>query len=255
MIRLKKIAINLDPQKNGKALDKVQTTTNPDTGKSETTTDKLDEKTGKWSNYVLDEAALERLPQSKRDELQELIQQNNFNVDWEYLKQFFKERTTEEKPSQEPIADGFIIENEGSDNAGNIVSTRGSKQYKFNDDVLKNESPEKKAQVLRDTSQGNLSDEDFTKYFTEREIPKDEEKKDSDSSTKSSSNEKKSKEKPKRRDAGFNIKATCNGSNNIRTKKTYVIEGVGKYSSTYYLYSITRTFGTNGYEMELTFTK
>jgi hypothetical protein len=247
-IRLKTVAINLDSRK-AKANKKITTKTDPKTGKSVLGVDELDPKTGKWTTYFLDEDSLRREPQEKRDEIQKLIEDNKFKLDdWTVLKKYFKDAATEHNSSREPEQD--IVQ--FSDKKGNKVKKEHKKSYSLNAEALRKESPEKKAELLGKSARGELSDEDFKKYFKEVDKGSVEEAGNNKAKKPSVTG---SNKKKKRRDAGFNIKVTCNGDSRITAKKSYVLEGLSKYSNKYYLYRIINTWGNRGYEMNLTFTK
>ena len=251
MIRLKSLDMNLAPQKT-KSNNKLSSKTNPETGKTETGTDKYDEKTDTWTTWVLDEEALERETPEKRKEVKKYIEQCNFRIDdWSVIAPYFKKSEETEKPSQEPYSEEFEVENSEGD------AKIEDKQYRWNNEELGKVSAEERASIIRGGLNKELSDEDFAKYFKEKEVEKEVEPDDTETKTTNKTPQGKGKKqaKTKKRDDGFTIKAKCNGDNRVKTKRSYIIEGIGKYSDSYYLYRIQRVFNQNGYEMMLTFTK
>lgn len=255
MIRMKKLSINLDTDK-GKANAKIITKTDPSTGKSQIATETLDPKTGEWTTYILDEEALRNEPPKKRDEIQKLIEDNRFQLDdWSVLKKYFKATATENSASREAVATNYTFEN----NDGSETETpEPPKQYSFDQEALKSESPEKRAEVLGKSSRGELSDEEFNKYFKEKESTEKSPTIDKKAPKKNEGVKSKGKvgrEVKTRRDAGFKIIATCDGDPRVVPKRSYVLEGIAKYSGAYYLYRIKDVWGLNSYEMYLTFTK
>jgi len=250
-IRLKTVSITLD-SKRGRTHRKLKTKTDPKTGKNQIATDELDPKTGKWITYVLDEEALKRETQETRDRLQKLIEQNMFHLkDWSVLKKYFKESDTEKVTSREPVPDNFVFENEDGTKKDSV---KKNITYSLNTGEIKNLSPEDRAALLGRSARGELSDKEFKKYFKATDsVEKKVNEKSKDKEVKTIGG--RGKKRRTRNDDGFSIESYCNGDVRVVTKRSYVIEGISKYSNTYYLKKIVRVWGSNGYKMNLTFTK
>lgn len=271
--------IKLDTQNNKGSFKQ---TTDPNTGETKVTTDRPilnenGEDTGEIEKWVLDEAKVRGLSFEARNELIELFMSGK--ITWEggngsvSAKNYFK-KVVIDSSSREGISNNTEVEVAGSDlNKDGITSKNptgentGSKSYKtvIDEAKLKKLSAEKRSAIMGRIVRGEITDADKEYYKVVDTTPKDD-KDDADKSsgktqdTQSSVDKSKSKKveantEKQKRDAGFNITCRVYGNLNIKPRKSYIIEGLGKYSGSYYLYKIVHEFGTSGYVMELIFTK
>ena len=249
MIRLISANLNLDTNR-GKAHQRLDTKTNPATGEEEVKTDTYDAVTDKWTEWVFKEELLAKESEETKDRVFEIVTSSRDKLEkWETIQKYFIKSDKVEKESQNPLPEEFTV-TESSKNFSK------DKQYTTTD-ALNNVPPEDQSELLKRATNGELTDEDFALYFKESDRPDDVVSESNNDVTSGNANQggTDKKKKKTRRDEGFSISAQINGVMDIKTKMSYLVQGLGKYSATYYLYKIEKNFGEDGFMMNLTFTK
>lgn len=289
MIQLEKVAIKLDTENGTGAYKRRQTTDKKGNPVTQVYTDrptkgdnKDEEENNSTERWVLDEEKLKGLSSEKRMELIELFIAGQVTWDGEdggvAAKNYFKKVSSDES-SRSEVPNNIQVQNtppeKGVDSSGvtskdstteNTGST--SKTIKLDTEKIGKLSPEARSKVMGRIIRSEMTEEDKSLYAVIDTTPKaDKEVKPPNAKQTQAGVDKKTKIKapvsvptnnsePKRkRDEGFTITATVFGDLRIKGKKSYLIEGISKYSGLYYLYRITYTFGSSGFYMELTFTK
>lgn len=258
-IQMDSVRVNLDTSKGKKGA--ITSQVNPKTGKDELVTEQLN-KNGEWQKWVLDEDKLQKLSPEERQNLIDLF--SSGQLAWEDgsggvvgVRQFFKERVNEES-SREPISSVETTEKAGAGSNG--LGTPGSpvavdKKFvtKVDENKLRDISPEERSQVMGRIARGEMTDGDKAFYQVEEiKQPSTVE----ETAQKPLATDNAAKAGPARkRDAGFNINVTCAGDLRILCRKSYILEGLSKYSGKYYLYRRHLLFGEKGFRMTLVFTK
>lgn len=239
--------ITLDP-KDGKE-SALASYTDPETGEEHVAITDPEKGDGLW---IFDESKLQAESAETRDNLFSLYLSGELG--WEEVKVYFKQ-VTDEQPSRKPVPDTITVEKSGdtlnvqgtqttnSTLAG--TSQSANERYTFREEVLQSESPEVRSEIFGKTARGELSDAEFAKYF-EKEAPQATADEDEDTHGSAASF-------TQRDGKGFKIDVSVVGDLRFKTKKSYVLEGLGKYSDKYYLYSLTHTWGTNAFHTKLKF--
>ena len=271
--------VKLDTQNNTGAFKQ---TTDPKTGETKVTTERpiLNDKgedTGETERWVLDEAKVRALSFEARQELIELFVSGK--ITWEgengtvSAKQYFKKeiiggssRDGEANNTEVEVSKGDI-KDDGVGTTGSSTENTGSKSYRtvIDEGKLRGLSSEKRSAIMGRIVRGEMTEEDKQYYKVVDTTPK-EDKDDAKSkntglnqNTQSDVDKKKKKTESnndkRKRDDGFSITCKVYGNLNIVPRKSYILEGLGKYSGKYYLYKITHTWGNDGYVMTLIFTK
>lgn len=262
-IQIQDARIILDSQKNKGAF---KVTTDSNTGKTRVTTEQ--ETDGISENWVLDEEKLRGLSSEERKRLISLFASGK--IVWESkdggvsAKDYFKKEIINdssregEANSTEVVVSGGGLKSDGVGSTNPSKEVTGSKTYKtvIDEDKLKNLSSEKRSGIMGRIARREMTDEDRKYYKVVDTTPKhtDTSKPKAPLATTPTAPLEASKDK-KKRDAGFKIDCKIFGNLNIKGKMSYVLEGLGKYSDKYYLYRIEYEWGTNGFIMNLTFTK
>lgn len=280
-IQMNTVTVTLESKK-GAITQKV----NPDTGKTEIVANvskknedgtEDDTATEKW---VLDEAKVRGLPDDQRRSLIEMFIEGK--VSWEgedgeiSAKPYFKlvtndasSRTSQSNNLEVEVSneDNPIVSDNGVTTTNGTKENTGSKQYKTVIDKQKTESLSSKE---RSALMGRIARREMlpsdSQYYSVVDItPKPEkdeaptktpEPKGADALAKKAKKGKGAKKKTEdKRDAGFKIECTVYGTFDIKPKKSYVLEGLGKYSDAYYLYRVIHVWGNKGWELTLTFVK
>jgi hypothetical protein len=272
-IQIIECKVNLDTR-NGEG--KFKQKTDPKTGETKLTTEVKNEATGQAETWVLDEAKVNKLPADEKNRLMGLFMDGKIN--WEgtngsvSAKQYFKkviigDSTREgENNNLEVEVSGGALKDDGISSLNPTMQNSGSKTYKtvIDRDKVGKLSPEKRSAIIGRIARGEITEADKEYYKVVDTTPKDE-KDDAVKNTGNSQNTQagvdtksaKSEIKADRdkRDAGFSIEVKIYGNLDIRPRISYVLEGLGKYSDTYYLYKISYEWGKSGFIMNLTFTK
>ena len=273
--------VKLDTQNNTGAFKQV---TDPKTGETKVTTERpikneKGEETGETELWVLDEAKVKALSFEARQELIELFVSGK--ITWEgengtvSARQYFKKEIIGgssrdgEANNTEVEVSGGDIKNDGVGTTGSSTENTGSKSYRtvIDEGKLKGLSSEKRSAIMGRIVRDEMTEEDKQYYKVVDTTPK-EDKDDAknkntgkNQDTQAGVDEKKkktdspSKEDKRKRDDGFSITCKVWGNLNIVPRKSYILEGLGKYSGKYYLYKVTHSWGTEGYIMTLIFTK
>lgn len=270
MIKMESVTINLESNKSI-----IKQSINPETGKTEITAKTGSEEEGQpVERWILDEVKVRALPSEiRRDLINSFIEGK---VEWEAsepgmvsAKPYFK-LVTEDESSR--VGKNNNIEVEVSDDnpevsANGITTTNGTKEqtgsrtYKTVIDVAKVRglSSEQRSAVMGRIARGQMTEEDRKYYTVVDTTPKPEKeepiKKTKETPKEDEKKKKKDKKERDKRDAGFKIEALIYGRPDIATKTSHVLEGLGKYSNTYYLYRTIHTWGNKGWEITVTFVK
>ena len=153
--------------------------------------------------------------------------------------------------------DGLSTQNSTTQNTGST-----SKATVIDSDKLAKVSPEDRAAIMARIARGEMTEQDKSYYTVVDTTPSasaEESKKPGAENTKAGVDKKKGKVQGDRdngkRDSGFKITAKVYGDLRIVPKISYVIEGIGKYSTSYYMYRVNEEWGNDGFMMHLTFTK
>ena len=242
----------------------ITTQINPKTGQAQVVTEQRNSK-GEWQKWELDEAKLEKLDATERQSLIDLFMSGQ--LAWEDgsngvvgVQRFFKLAVTEQS-SREPVSsvERTDVTASGTDGLGTgTVSTTANKKYatKVDEAKLKNLSPEERSQVMGRIARNEMTETDKQFYQVEEIKQPDKKNTAEGATTPPAKNQKAQQAQPKRkRDAGFKIEVTCSGDLRVKTRKSYILEGLSKYSGKYYLYRRYFTFGSGGFKMNLIFTK
>lgn len=223
---------------------------------------------GDTERWVVDEEKLKAMSFEARNELIQLFMSGK--VTWEgenggvAAKNYFI-KWTEQTSSREGVPNHTEVSN-----SDGTKENTGSKSFKtvIDEDKLKGLSAEKRSGIMGRIARGQMTEEDKTYYKTVDTTPKESKDDASVSGNKenTTADKDKKKKKPKtpkvetndwkrKRDDGFVITAKVYGDLRIRTKQSYIIEGLSKYSGKYYLYKMTENHGSDGWTMDLIFTK
>lgn len=261
MIQMNTVNVNLDTRKS-----KITQAVNPKTGKTEIVAEGETE----GEKWILDEAKVRALPASERRELMEMFMEGK--ISWEgdgekgevSARPYFKLVTGEES-SRTSQSNNIEVEVADSDNPklkadgvsttnGTTVNT-GSRSFRtvINKEKVGTLSSEKRASLMGRIARQEMTEEDRTYYTVVDTTPKPE-KEVENKTNKPMANTSKDEKKDKR-DAGFKIECSIYGTFALKTKRSYVLEGLGKYSAKYYLYRIAWEWGDKGWVMILTFVK
>jgi len=238
---------------------------NPKTGQEEVVTEQLNQK-GEWQKWVLDEGKLQKLSVDERQELINLFMSGQLS--WEDsgasgvvgVKRFFKLAVTENS-SREPVSSVERSEVSGVGSDGVVASGARvpieSKKYvtRVDESKLKSLSPEQRSQVMGRIARNEMTDADKQFYQIEEIKQPDSGGITTDTPPSKSTTNNQPVKSAKKRDAGFKIEVTCNGDLRVAPRKSYILEGLSKYSGKYYLYRRYFIFGTGGFKMNLVFTK
>ena len=270
-IRLLEVEIDLD-SKTGKAVYKQST--NPD-GTTKTVAE-VTKDNGSVERWVLNEDKVNHLPEEERTNLINLFMAGK--ITWEGDKgqgivsaQEYFTKITLESSSREAVSNNVQVVN----SAGNLnpdgLSTQNSttqntgstsKATVIDSDKLAKVSPEDRAAIMARIARGEMTEQDKSYYTVVDTTPSasaEESKKPGAENTKAGVDKKKGKVQGDRdngkRDSGFKITAKVYGDLRIVPKISYVIEGIGKYSTSYYMYRVNEEWGNDGFMMHLTFTK
>lgn len=259
-IQMESVRVTLDTTAGKKG--QMTTQMNPKTGQEEVVTEQLNQK-GEWQKWVLDEGKLQKLSADERQELINLFMSGQLS--WEDsssgvvgVKQFFK-LAANEQSSREPISSVERATPTGGGQDGLATganTTTDNKRYatKVDESKLKNISPEQRSQIMGRIARGEMTEED-KQFYTVEEIKQPDKVVTTDTPP-SQNTGKATQAQPKRkRDAGFKIEITCTGDLRIKCRRSYILEGLSKYSGKYYLYRRYLIFGEGGFKMNLVFTK
>jgi len=281
-IQLLEVKINLDTKNSSGQFKQMKAKNSKGEDITQTYTDKpkLDDDgkdTGITERWVLDEGKLKGLSDEKRQELMELFMSGK--IDWEggdgktAAKDYFILYRSDIS-SREGVPNNIEVTNIKDDGTKEKENT-GSKSFKtvIDSGKLKELSSEKRSAIMGRIIRGEMTDEDKQYYKTVDTTPKEDKDDAKNKNTGGSQNTQagvdKSGKKPRKdsiktddntekqkRDDGFNITCKCYGDDRLKARRSYLIEGIGKYSGIYYLYKIKRSWGKSGYMMdELVFTK
>ena len=260
-IQIIKAKVKLDTD-NSKG--KFKQVTDPSTGKTKITTEQKS-KDGSSESWVLDEAKIRALSSKDRQELIKLF--TSGKITWEgelgtvSAKQYFKReivtgssRDGEPNNTEVEVSEG-AIKDDGISTANAKTENTGSKSYRtvIDEGKLKKLSPEKRSGIMGRIVRGEITEEDREYYKVIGTTPN--ESKDDGNKKKKITDKAETNSTARKRDAGFSITCTIYGNLDIATKKSYVLEGLGKYSGKYYLYKIVYKWGKSGFIMDLIFTK
>lgn len=262
MIQLSSVAVNID---TGKGTGKnVSSTTDPETGEEKMVVQGENEDgTPSDSMYELDEAKLAAESEETRDRLMNMY--TSGELGWDEVKKYFREVRPEGTASRAAVAASVKIQKLGDKTSADGMTTTDAttaaeepleKSYALNSEALGKLGAEEQSALMGRAAMGILSDAEYAQFFTESTVKKEDEtitpeknvgNKD-DESTSSGGGKK------KRRDEGFNITGTCNGNPYLKTKLSYVIQGLGRYSGKYYLYKLEHSWGSD-YLTKITLTR
>lgn len=273
MIQFVKASVNLDTRNT---TGSYKTSTDPETGKESLTTDRTDDN-GDVERWVLDEDKVRKLPDEEQRKLIELFMSGKITWDGEdgtvAAKTYFKKIILSES-SREGVPNNTEVKVSGTQPGDDGVNTTngttentGSKSFKtvIDENKLRTLSAEKRSAIMGRIVRGEITDDDKQYYKVVDTTPKEDKddaktqvgnKQDTQAGVdKKGKKELGEKADRGKRDAGFNISAKIYGNLAIKPRISYVIEGLGKYSGSYYLYKVTIEFGKEGFVMELIFTK
>lgn len=256
-IQMISVTLNLDTRKG-----KITSGTDPVTGKTVVTAE--GEGGEKW---ILDEEKVRALPESQRRELMQLFLDGK--ISWEATeagevsaRPYFK-LVVEDESSRVGTSSNIEVEESGTEvNADGVTTKDGVKQMTGSDrnyktvidkDKVRSLSSEDRASLMGRIARKEMTDADREYYTIVETTPKPE--KPTDADVKSPVVSDASNTKKDKRDAGFKIEATVYGRLDLKTKKSYVLEGLGKYSAKYYLYRVVHQWGGYGWQTVLTFVK
>lgn len=271
-IQLIECKVNLDTQNGG---GKFKQKTDPKTGETKLTTEVENKTTGQAETWVLDEAKVSALPPEEKNNLIGLFMSGKIN--WEgdngavAAKDYFRLEKIDGS-SRDGSNNNLEVEVAGGDLKTDGIGTQnptkegeGSKSYKTVIDKGKvgKLSPEKRSAIIGRVARGEVTEADREYYQVVDTTPKAEKEenkpKAGSQNTQAGVDTANAKSEIKadrdKRDAGFSIEAKIYGNLDIRPRLSYVLEGLGKYSDTYYLYKISYEWGKSGFIMNLTFTK
>lgn len=260
-IQMDSVRISLDTTDGKKGA--MTTQVNPKTGETEVVTEQLNQKTGEWQKWQLNEEALQKLSYDERQRLIDLFMSGQLS--WEDgadgvtgVKKFFKLKA-DEKSSREPVSsvEHATATGGGTDGlATGSTTTTSNKRYvtKVDENKLKSISPQQRSEIMGRIARNEMTDAD-RQYYQIEEIKQPDKVSTSDSTPPPKGNQNSQAQNKRKRDAGFKIEVTCNGDLRIVTRKSYILEGLSKYSGKYYLYRRFLIFGEGGFKMNLVFTK
>lgn len=281
-IKMESVEITLESAKT-----EIKQSTNPKTGKSEVVANvtksgdpKHESESGEVERWVLDESKVKGLSgDARRDLINSFI---DGKIEWESndggvsAKTYFKLATNEESSR---VGKNNNIEVEVSDDhpevSANGVTTMngkkentGSRTYKtvIDQDLVRKMSSEERSALMGRIARGEITSSDKKYYTVVDTTPKPDKEGDTKHKDDTSSNTQEPKKtnvaKSKssttnvgKRDSGFKIEAKVFGRLDIAPRSGYVLEGLGKYSGSYYLYRVIHSWGDNGWNTMLTFTK
>lgn len=273
-IQIVKAKVKLDTQSTKSGISQV---TDPKTGKTKVVTKKKNKK-GESETWVLDEEKLKGLSSDERTNLINLFVSGK--VTWEggeglvAAKDYFKKdiitessRQGEANNIEVEVSAGAIKEDGvGTDKA--TSENTGSKSFRtvIDEDKLREMSAEKRSATIGRIARGEMTEEDKAYYKVIDTTPKNDKSSNKNKKTglgqstqagvdKSQNKGAATSSNKQKRDSGFSITCTVFGNISIKPRKSYVLEGLGKYSGKYYLYKISHEWGNNGYLMQLIFTK
>lgn len=279
-VQIIKAKVKLDTQNNKGSFKQ---TTDPKTGETKVTTERPiknedGEETGEFEKWVLDEEKVRALSFGERNELIELFISGK--ITWEgeagtvSAKQYFKKevigessRDGEANNTEVEVSKGDI-KDDGVGTTGATSENTGSKSFRtvIDEGKLRKLSAEQRSAIMGRIVRGEITDADKEYYKVVDTTPKEDKDDAKNKNTGLNQNTQagvdKSKNKStettsnkRKRDAGFSITCTVYGNLNIEPRKSYVLEGLGKYSGKYYLYKVSHEWGRSGYVMDLIFTK
>lgn len=261
-IQFDSVEVNLDTNSAG-ANNGFDLKTDPETGEGVLGKDEKDPKTGEWASYVLDEKKLEDLSNEEQNALLSLIYHGQ--AGWAEVKQYFKKVEINEVSSREPLSEKTnVVDLIGDPKKDGVSTTQttqhtsapnntpDSRRWKINLKKIEALPDLRKNEILGKYIRNEFTGDEAIQFFDPINV---QEKKEDTGHEDSGKNSVNSNENAKRKDAGFNITAVCDGSLDVKTKLSYLIEGLGKYSGVYYLYEKKYIFGSRGFKMRLTFTK
>lgn len=258
--------LNIDPKAGKKG--KMTVSTDPKTGQATVETEQFTG--GQWKDYRLDEEKVKALPAEERNKLINLFLSGQ--LAWEGnpsegivgVSNFFKEFKPEEKGSRDGVPSSITVNKTSGDTSASGVggntsnATTEETQYKttLNKDAIAKLSPEERAGVQGRIIRGELTEDDKKLYTVETSIKKTEPTQGSKPAlvTENPAQQDGDK-KAKRKDRGFKIDVDIPGDLRIKTKKSYLLEGLGKYSRMYYCYKLEHKWGKDGFMTKITFTK
>jgi len=271
-IQILKAKIKLDTQ-NIKGAYSV--TTDPTTGETKVTTEQENEK-GELERWVLDEEKVEGLSFEERNDLIQLFMSGK--ITWEgengttAAKEYFKKVIVGEGSRKGVRSNISVVVSEaggdvgtdGINNANANTENTGSTAYKtvIDEEKLRKLTPEQRSGIMGRIARGEITEEDRQYYTVVDSTAKN--NTDDASTTGQGENTDASQalgvgaqtsSTRRKRDEGFNITCGIYGNLEIIPRRSYVLEGLGKYSGSYYLYKVTHIWGKKGYLMELVFTK
>ena len=272
------------PPSSDKALEMLtaKVTIDPKAGKKGNMTVSSDPKTGdavveteqfsggEWKDYRLDEAKVRALPSEEREKLISLFMSGQLS--WEGdpasgivgVKNFFREVKPEEKSSREGTPSSITVTKTSGDTATSGIGGKDGEskteevQYKttLNTGEIQKLSPEDRAALQGRIIRGELTEDDKKLYTVETSVKKVEpEQATKPTLVTENKPQQDGQSKAKRRDRGFRIEADIHGDLRIKTKKSYLLEGIGKYSRLYYCYKLEHQWGSEGFKTRITFTK
>lgn len=270
-IQIIECVVNLDTRN---ASGKIKQITDPVTGDTKLVNDVVDEATGNVERWVLDEAKVNKLSPEERNNLMQLFMSGKITWDGDKYgasaKQYFKKvltdgstREGESNNIEVEIAGGELKE-DGITTQNSTTENTGSKAYKtvIDSEKISKLSPEKKSAIIGRIARGEMTEADKDYYKVVDTTPRADVETPTNAlaqNTQAGVDAKKGKAQiatdSGKRDAGFNITAKIYGNLDVHPRMSYNIEGLGKYSGTYYLYKITETWGTKGFMADLVFTK
>lgn len=272
-VQILKAKIKLDTQ-NVKGSYSV--ITDPSTGETKVTTEQENEK-GEMERWVLDEEKVEGLSYEERNDLIQLFMSGK--ITWEgenkttAAKTYFKKviigegsrkgvRSNTVVEASNP--DGGDVGEDGINGSNSTTKNTGSTAYKtvIDEEKLRKLTPEQRSGIMGRIARGEITEDDKQYYTVVDSTAKNN---TDDASTTGQGEDTDAGQSlgvgspvastKRKRDEGFTITCGIYGNLEIVPRKSYVLEGLGKYSGSYYLYKVTHEWGKKGYLMELVFTK
>jgi hypothetical protein len=263
-IQLTKVNVHLDPKDNGT----LTTAVDPKTGEETLAHEEYDG--NEWKNWILDEAKLRALPQEEQNRLITLT--GSGNATWEDVKPFFKPAIIKSTSSREPVSEqSNIVTIKGDPKKDGVSSTstatptseteqevdpqNNMSNYRINEKKLQALPDESRNGIMGRYFRGELSGDEAIQYFDYINPTKSKDTPVAEGESKNYGGETDIKKLARKVAHGFHITAEAYGDLSIKTKISYYVEGLGRYTNKYYLFKRVFTFGRSGFNMQLTFTK
>lgn len=285
-IQVRSLSVKLDTDNSVGSFKRRQTTDKDGNPITQVYTDRPakgenggEEDSTKTERWVLDEDKVKALPSEERRRLIELFLSGKVTWDGdEYgvaARNYFRKETSDES-SRSDVPNNIQVQNISKENKvdpNGVTSSQAvkegtgstSKYIQIESAKIAKLSSEERSRVMGRIIRGEMTEKDKSLYTVIDSTPKANKEENTAPSTGLGQNtqvNKKASVKPislgtdkRKRDDGFTITASIFGDLRIKGRKSYLIEGISKYSGIYYLYKITYTFGSNGFNMDLVFTK